>query len=372
MNSSSLSFRTWVDIDCAALRHNIDVVKSLAPHAGIIAVIKANAYGHGICGVASAISDMVSYFAVTSLNEAITLQQTVSTVPIMLLSAALPFEYPAIAEHGFIPTLSSFEEAAAFAKVAPQRAPVHVKIDTGMGRLGISYYDAEKTVAQIAHLPLTIQSISTHLSSADSNVRTTHAQLASFKKLIPLLRRYAPEARMHVLNSAGLLRSSGEAHELIRVGLMLYGISPIAAAVECEGRFLLQPVMTWKAQVSLIKSVPKGSCMSYGGTYKAPRNLRLAILSLGYADGYPRQLSNQGAYVLINGCRCSLLGRVTMDQLIVDISRAGNVSIGSEAVLLGKQGDAEITASWLAAKAGTISWHLFTGISERVQRCYLN
>ena len=359
--------RTWVEINKSALHHNFCVVKRLASGAGIIAVLKANAYGHGLEEIATALTDGVSYFAVASLEEALRLQRVSKKIPIMLLSSALLSEYAEIAHHGFIPTISSYEEALHFSKTASKRKNllIHFKVDTGMGRLGAWYPDAEKILTKIKKLPLTIQSISTHLPSADSEKDFTQKQLSTFKKLLPSLRILAPSASVHVLNSAGLLRFSSHHHELVRVGLMLYGISPTRSLQK-----LLQPVMTWKARVSLVSKIKKGCTISYGRTYKAPHDLTVAVLPVGYADGYPRQLSGHGAEVLINGKRCPVLGIVTMDQIMVDVSRAGRVRAGSEAVLLGKQKKAEITATNLAEKAGTISWHLFTGITERVHYVY--
>jgi alanine racemase len=235
-----------------------------------------------------------------------------------------------------------------------------------MGRLGIAAPKAVKVVSKIVKLPLTIQSFSTHLSSADEDIRETRAQLAAFDNIISQLRGIVPHAEVHALNSAGMLRFSKKAHGSVRVGLMIYGVSPIPAFKK-----LLHPVMTWKAHVALVQQLSKGSTISYGKTFTAPRDLIVAVLPVGYADGYPWQLSNKGVYVLINGHRCPLLGRVTMDQIVVDISRAGKVSVGDEVVLLGKQSGQEISASWLAKKAGTIAWHLLTGITERVHRSYV-
>ena len=358
-------YRTWLEIDRGALLHNINVVKTLAPHAGIIAVLKANAYGHGMEEVAKTLAPHVAYFAVASCEEGLRLQRAVGTVPIMLLSAALPCEYPIIAKQKMIPTISSFEEARAFATVAPKGAPIHIMIDTGMGRLGVAAVQAVQVVHNITKLPLTIQSFSTHLPSADDDVQGTRVQLAAFEKIVSQLQEIVPRAEVHVLNSAGLLRFSKQAHHAVRAGLMLYGVSPILTFQK-----LLRPAMTWKARVSLVQKLSKGSTISYGKTFVAPRDLTVAVLPVGYADGYPWQLSNKGAYVLINGCRCRLLGRVTMDQIVVDISQAGKISVGDDVVLLGRQGEEEIQASFLAAKAGKIVWPLFTGITERVRRLY--
>ncbi|MFI0347459.1 MAG: alanine racemase [Chthoniobacterales bacterium] len=360
-------FRTWVEINRSALRHNVGEAKRLASKAGIIAVLKANAYGHGLEEIATTLADDVAYFAVASLEEALRLRSVSGKIPIMLLSAALPSEYTEIARHGFIPTISSYEEALLFSKAAVNRENlfIHFKVDTGMGRLGVWYPEAEKILTKIKNLPLTVQSISTHLPSADSEVKFTRAQLALFKNLLHTLRRLAPTASVHALNSAGVLRFSSQQYDLVRVGLMLYGISPLPSFQK-----MLQPVMTWKATVSRVTKITKGSSISYGRTYKAPHDLTVAILPVGYADGYPRQLSGHGAEVLINGNYCPVLGIVTMDQIVVDVSRAGRVRSGSVATLLGKQKKEEITATSLAKKAGTISWHLFTGITERVHYVY--
>lgn len=365
-SNSDLCLRTWVEIDRAALKYNLSVVKKQMPHAGIIAVVKANAYGHGLEEVAKTLAAGVDYFAVASCEEALRLQQVVPNIPIMLLSAALPCEYPIIAKKNLIPTISSFEEARMFAAAASSEAPIHVMIDTGMGRLGIPATEAISVVKKIAQLPLTIQSFSTHLPSADEDAMGTRNQLAAFKQIVSSLRKIVPHAAVHALNSAGILRFSKELHCAVRVGLMIYGISPLPTFQK-----LLRPVMAWKAHVTLVQRLSKGATISYGKTFIAPRNLMVAVLPVGYADGYPWQLSNKNVYVLINGRRCPLLGRVTMDQIVVDVSRAGKVSVGDEVVLLGKQGKQEINATWLAAKANTISWHLVTGIGERVKRKFI-
>lgn len=358
------SFRSWVEINTAALRHNARVAQRFARKASIIAVVKANAYGHGDIKVATVLAPYVSHFAVASLQEALHLHQVIKDRPIMLLSAALPSEYTTIAEHGFIPTISSFEEAKLFSKKrSSQKSVINFKINTGMGRLGIFYTEAEETLKRLKALPLSIAQLSTHLPSADSDAAATRRQLALFKKILRPLCTLVPSASVHVLNSAGLLRFSEHAYNHVRLGLLLYGVSPIAGFQK-----LLKPVMTWKTVVSLITKIPKGNGISYGSTYRAPCDMTVAILPVGYADGYPRQLSGNGAFVLIHGKKAAVLGRVTMDMIIVDVSHLKNVHIGTEVVLLGKQGPQEITASALAAKAGTIAWHLLTGIKERVKQ----
>lgn len=357
--------RTWVEIDRGALRHNLKAVRRMAGKAGVMAVVKANAYGHGLEEVAGVLASGVDVFAVASLGEALQLRSIRKETPILLLSAALPSEYRVIGRHGFIPTLSSLAEARLFAKQAPRGASVHFKVDTGMGRLGALAPEAVGVLAGILRLGLTVHSISTHLSSADSDPKTTTRQLGVFERLLPSLKRLAPDARIHVLNSAGAMLYRDHAGDLVRVGLALYGISPVPRIQR-----LLRPALSWKARVSFLHDLPKGHRISYGGTYTAPRKLRVAVLPAGYADGYPRQVSGKGASVLIGGKKCPVLGRVTMDQIMVDVSRIRGVKPGDEAVLVGKQGRQEITATEVASQADTIPWHLFCGITGRVTYKY--
>lgn len=341
-------------------------VAKMAGRAGIMAVVKANGYGHGLNEVAAALRSGVKIFAVASLGEAMQLRRTEKTIPILLLSAALPSEYRRIAAHGFIPTISSLEEARLFARTAPNGAPIHFKVDTGMGRLGALPGDAPAMLEAITTLPLTIHSISTHLSSADSDRSTTLGQLRSFRSILPKLRILAPEALIHVLNSAATMLHPGHSGDMVRVGLALYGVSPIPRVQK-----QLKPALSWKASVTFLHRLPKGHRISYGGTYTAPRDLTVAVLPAGYADGYPRQLSGHGACVLIHGKRCPVLGRVTMDQIMVDVSGIRGIKVGDEAVLVGRQGRQEITATEVAQKADTIPWHLFCGITARVAYKYI-
>jgi alanine racemase len=370
---ANLPLRSWVEIDHSALRHNLKIVRKLAGKAKIMSIVKANGYGHGLNEVAATLSKGVAIFAVASLGEALQLRQTEKSKPILLLSAALPSEYSEIARQGFIPTISSLEEAQLFAKAASKirskSSPpplIHFKIDTGMGRLGVLPPKAYAVLSSIAKLPLALHSISTHLSSADSDTPFTKTQLSTFEKTVATLRSLAPNIPIHALNSAGTILHPSHVHQLVRIGLLLYGVSPVSRIQK-----LLKPVLSWKASVTFINIIPKGQGISYGGTYIAPLNLKVALLPAGYADGYPRQLSGKGAAVLLNGKRCPVLGRVTMDQIIVDISHAGEVKVGDEAVLVGHQRGKEITATEVATQSDTIPWHLFCGITARVAYVHL-
>jgi len=212
-----------------------------------------------------------------------------------------------------------------------------------------------------------IHSISTHMPVSNEDAEYTRDQLVRFQRIVDQIRAEVPGSyKAHVLQSAGTLAFNQPTHEIVRAGIMLYGISPLP-----EFRELLKPVMTWKTRICLVRDVPKGSSISYGRTFIAPRNMRVATLSAGYADGYPWHLSNRGAAVLVRGKRCPLLGRVTMDLMVIDVSGLDNVQVGDDVVLMGRDGSEEIPCSELAEKAGTITWEIVTRIGVRVRRVYL-
>lgn len=358
------TLRSWAEIDLRALRHNLAAVRAAVGTApAILAVVKANAYGHGAAEVVRALAHDVETFGVASLSEAHAVAAAGTGCDIMLLSPCLPAERPLAA--GFIVTVSSVEEAAAFASFGPVR--VNFKIDTGMGRIGASRESAIDHLRAIMRLPgLQIYSISTHLPSPDEDPEFTRGQLASFAGMARQCREIAPDARIHSLNSAGLLAFPEHAADIVRAGLVLYGASPLP---EFQHRFL--PVLTWKARVTLVRCLPAGAGISYGRTFLTTRPTRIAMLAVGYADGFPRHASGKETPVLIGGARHPVVGRVTMDQIVVDITDGGEtIAPGDEAVIIGRQGEDEISAAELASRAGTIPWEIFTGITGRVARIY--
>ncbi|SRR5579862_1624128 len=355
--------RCWAEIDLDALRHNAAVVREqIGPHPRILAVVKANAYGHGMLEVAGALADVTDQFGVASVAEARTLAAALPRAGITLLAPALPDEREDVVRAGCLPPVSSFEEAAAFSALSRgKKVPIHLAIDTGMGRIGVWEEEAVETARKIRRLPgVEIAGVGIHLPVADEDAMFTSAQLSRFAALLGKLGG-APAA--HCLNSAGVIRFPESAHAMARAGLMLYGSSPIA---EFQDR--LRPVMTLKTRVSLVRDVGPGRGISYGRTYITKAPMRVATLAAGYADGYHRRLSGQDAEVLIHGRRCPVLGRVTMDQIMVDVTPLAGVSPGDEAILFGSG----ILAAELAQKAGTIAWEIFTGIGSRVERIYLN
>jgi alanine racemase len=362
------TYRCWAEIDRSALRHNAAVVRERIGSAELLAVVKADAYGHGLIGVAQALAGDAQLFGVANLEEAIQLQ-TVLPHPIMILGPALPEERSTIAERGFIPTVSTLEETQEFSRVARDKViAITFKIDTGMGRMGVPEADALALFKQIGALPnIKIHSISTHLPVSNEDTEYTRDELLRFGRDVKQLRAEVPgDYKVHVLQSAGVLAFNEEIFDIVRAGIILYGISPLP-----EFQRLLKPVMTWKTRIALVRDMPKGSSISYGRTFITPRRMRIATLSAGYADGYPRHLSNRDAAVLVRGQRCPLLGRVTMDLMMIDVSKIENVPEGDEVVLMGRDATEEISCAELAERAGTITWEVITRIGSRVRRVYV-
>jgi len=358
------ALRSWAEINLSALRHNLAAVRSsIGPSPAILAVVKANAYGHGTAEVARALAPNIEIFGVANLPEAREVIAAGTGRDVMLLSPCLPAERPLTA--GLIVTVSSAAEAAAFAACGPVR--LNFKIDTGMGRVGAWHDSALDEVGAIVGLPgVTLHSISTHLPSSDEDAGFTLGQLEAFAALAARIRAIVPGVRVHSLNSAGILAFPAHAADIVRAGLVLYGISPLPAI---QDRFL--PALSWKARVTLVRNLPAGTGISYGRTFLTSRPTRTAVLAAGYADGFPRQLAGRGTCILIGGRRHPVVGRVTMDQVVVDITDGGeSIAAGDEAVLIGRQGDEEITAAELAARADTIPWEILTGIQDRVARIY--
>ena len=382
------TYRCWAEIDRDALRRNAKVVRQRIGSAEMLAVVKANAYGHGLLGVAQTIANDAQLFGVANLEEALAVRESLPH-PIVILGPATPEERSIIAQCGFIPTISSVEEAQAFSRLASnphlnplpgqgeadatapgegRRVSINFKIDTGMGRMGVVENEARGAFKRVAALPnINIHSLSTHMPVSNEDAKFTRGQLVRFRRIIEQIRAEVPGSyKAHVLQSAGTLAFNPPTFEIVRAGIILYGISPLP-----EFQKLLKPVMTWKTRIVLIRDMPKGSSISYGRTFITPRKMRIATLSAGYADGYPWHLSNRGAAVLVRGQRCPLIGRVTMDLMMIDVSNIDNVQVGDEVVLMGRDGSEEISCGELAEKAGTITWEIITRIGARVRRVFV-
>jgi len=354
---------TWAEIDLSALRHNVRLLADLAHPARLLAVIKANAYGHGVSIVAPALDVMeeVAMLGVASVDEGYALRELGVAKPILLLSAMLPEEARSAVRANLTPTIWTRELGLALQQAAElerTRADFHFKLDTGMGRLGALADDSMSALAALRTFDrLDLRGVYTHLSCADEDPDELSAcQIERFREFLDSANLEAETLR-HAANSATLIRYPHARFEVVRPGIALYGANPWPA-ISLD----LRPVMTWKARVTALKTVPRGTTVSYGATWRAPKTTRLAIVSCGYADGFRRSLS-QRAHVVINGAACPVVGRVTMDQIIVD-TRAAPVHLGDEATLFGRDLPVEEMASW----ADTISYEVLCGVSSRVPR----
>jgi alanine racemase len=359
VNSPAEAWRIRAEIDHAALRHNADAVRAaIGPQAGLIAVVKADGYGHGGPEVARTLAPVARRFGVATIGEARAVRALVPAHDIMLLSPCLPAERTAAVAGGFIPVVSSTAEARAYAALGGGRpVRLHLCIDTGMGRIGVWHEDVITTARELAaHPGVLVESVSTHLPVADTDPAFTACELEEWAGLRERLRPLLPQAEFHALNSAASLERSVHASDLVRPGLALYGISPLPAFQP-----LLQPV------------VGAGRGISYGRDFITPHPMRVATLAVGYADGYPRQTSNRGAHVLVRGRRCPILGRITMDQLMVDVSDLPrDVAPGEEVVLFGRQAGETLSVAEVAAWAGTITWDILTRLGRRVEMHHIN
>lgn len=366
--------RCVAEIGWAALRHNAAVAGRLAgggPEC-VMAVVKANAYGHGLAQVVPALREDIGAFAVACLSEALEVKRHAvrardgAGAPVFILSPALPREMPEIVRHGFIPAVSTVEEVRQFAALSAGKCTaVQVVVDTGMGRMGALPDEAAAVLRAVRECPaLTLDSVSSHFPSSDEDEVFTRGQEERFRALAAEWRRELGPFRLHLANSAGILRYPRVPGEMVRAGLMLYGVSPLP-----EHQPLLRPALTWKTCITLVRRLPAGHGVSYGRTFITPRPMTVAAIAAGYGDGYPRQVSGKGAGVLLRGRRCAVLGRVTMDQMLIDVSEfADPPAPGEEVVLMGSQGSECITPGEVATLAGTIPWHVLTGITGRTVR----
>ncbi|YCM44004.1 alanine racemase [Verrucomicrobiaceae bacterium 227] len=355
--------RAWAEIDFSALHHNLSVIRQRADKE-IMAVVKAGAYGHGLVEVARELDkEKLPFLGVANAGEARRLFNAgIKTRP-YLLGATLPAEREEIAARDWTPCLCSLDEMRHFDALGRDRpVQAHLALDTGMGRGGFLPHQLGDALDKVKSCPgIQLTGIGSHLPAADEDHDFTLKQFELFDSLIEALPKPTGPFHIHLSNSAGLLGFHSRTTNLARPGLALYGISPLPAEQE-----IFRPVMSLKTRVSLIHNLPKGHGVSYGRTI-LDRDTNAAILGIGYGDGYPRALSGKNALVMIRDTPCPILGRVTMDQIIVDVTDLPHCEPGDIATLFGP----EILVSDLAQKAGTIAWELLTQITPRVDRIYL-
>ncbi len=353
---------TWAEIDLSALRHNVQTLARVAC-TPLLAVCKANAYGHDIRLVAPALDALpeIAMLGVASVDEGQALRELGIAKPILLLSAMLPEEARTAVRARLTPTIWTRELGLSLQQAAEKegaRADYHFKVDTGMGRLGARFETAPEKFAALQSLDrLDLRGVYTHMASADEeDDDLTPLQLRRFAGVLGAV-KVPPGALIHAANSATILRYPAAHFDMVRAGIALYGSNPLPTM---PGE--LRPVMTWKARVTHLYTVPSGASVSYGATWKATTPALIAVVSVGYADGFRRSLSNR-AKILINGVRCPVVGRVTMDQTMVNVSGVA-VYLGDEATLFGRG----LPIEEMAREADTIAYEILCGVSARVPR----
>jgi alanine racemase len=361
--------RTWAEINIDALKSNIEYIKSLLCETKTMAVVKADAYGHGDAETAAVFQAAgVDFFAVSNLDEALSLRRANIRGNILILGYTPPELSELLLQNKITQTVFSEEYAAALSSSCAgfeKPVDVHIKIDTGMSRLGLAP-EAGKILPLLELPGLNVTGLFTHLSSADAptdepSAEFTRKQIECFSQLAKKL----PKLSCHIQNSAGIINAFGGGCDYARPGIILYGLSP-DGAFPAKG---LTPVMTLKTVVSMVKDIKPGAAVSYSRNFIADKAMRVATLPVGYADGYPRLLSGRG-HVLIGGVRCPVLGNVCMDQMIVDVTHIDGVSQGDEVVLFGQQGRESIHVEEISALAGTINYETVCLIGRRVPRIY--
>jgi alanine racemase len=365
-----------VTIDLSALRHNFFEIKRLAgPDAGILAVVKSDAYGHGMLAVAKTLESAgVDCLAVFEAEEGLELRKAGCQVPILLMMGITSDEVSAAVEHGLAPALFHVDIAEKLSQISAEHGkvtPVHVKVDSGMTRLGVWCEDLPKFLEQLLPLKgIQVEGIFSHLAVADQpDHRFTEQQINRFQEAVEACRRRVGfKGYAHISNSGALLGSRGLDLDMVRPGILLYGSPPAEGWAAAES---FKPVMAFRSRVIQVRTVPPGTSVSYGCTYTTQATCSIATIPVGYDDGYSRLLSNNGD-VLIHGQRVPVVGRVCMNLTMVDVTSLEGVAVGDEVVLLGSQGEERITAEEIAARIGTISYEVYCTIGKSNRRVYID
>ena len=376
--------RTWAEIDLDALARDFQAVREAAnPQAKVCCVVKADAYGHGAVRIAREFEELgADWFAVSNLEEALQLRLGGIQKPILVLGYTPPEEAAALSNHHISQCVYSLDYARDLSRTAEEAGVtvnIHVKIDTGMSRLGFYYQDISRDEATVQEVKAACQlpglhpeSIFTHFAVSDEGKAGdafTMQQFGCFKEMIEsLLREDIDFEVRHCANSAAVFDYPLSHLDMVRAGIVIYGLYP---SEELRHKPDLTPVLSLRSVVSHVKTVKPGATISYGRKFTAQKEMKVATVPVGYADGYPRILSAKGAQVLIGGKRCPILGRVCMDQLMADVSALPDVKVGDTVTLIGRDGEEAITADELANLEGSINYEVVCGLSKRVPRVYL-
>ncbi|MGQ9843409.1 MAG: alanine racemase [Spirochaetota bacterium] len=369
---------TRAEISIPNLLNNFAIVRSLvAPHVKIMAMVKANAYGHGIVRISQELINAgVDYLGVAYLEEALFLRQHGITTPILVCGAINTEQIPEFIASDIAITSSSIDKSKAIsnaAKALGKKALVHLKIDTGMERIGVHWYNAQKFINETLLLPnIIVIGIFSHLAKAESDTEFTQQQIQRFEEIVGYMykRNMCPQY-VHIANSAGIINHPQSHFTMVRPGIMLYGYNPNGydPTKEFTGK-KLKPVMSLKTKVSYFKVIPPNTGISYNHLYTTKKQTRVVTLPIGYGDGYSRLLSNKGE-VIIRGKRYPVVGAVCMDQIMVDIGPDGTAFNGDDVLLFGQMDGKTIPLESLCEKIGTITYEVLTNISPRVPRIYI-
>lgn len=373
------TFRYYAEIDMDAFEHNIrEIRRKIGEDTMLCAVVKANGYGHGAVALAKAMEAMgVDWLAVSCADEGIELRHSGITLPILVLGASADSQFEDMIRENITPTIFTLKAARALDRAAdafPEKKPVniHIKLDTGMGRIGFS--DDEKsiqTILEIGRLPnLRIEGLFTHFACADMyGTERTNRQLERYEAMAERLKNEGLDIPVkHCANSAGIMAYEGAYMNMVRAGIIIYGLYP---SDEVDKSLIdLYPVMSLRSHITFIKEVPEGTEISYGATFVTSRPSKIATVPVGYADGYFRQLSGKGR-VLIKGQYAPIVGRVCMDQMMVDITDLSDIDEGDVVTLVGKDGIREIPVEEPAALAGSFNYEFVCNVSRRVPRVYM-
>jgi alanine racemase len=372
-----MTARAWADVDLSAVAHNVRTLRDLVAPARLCAVVKANGYGHGATAVGrAALAAGADWLAVAQVHEAVSLRDAGIDAPLLVLAEPHPDEVGDAVDTGARLTLYTPAAIDAVARAARRRGqppapvPVHVKVDTGMNRVGCAPDDLVDVAGAVRKRPeLALEGVMTHLPVADEPDNPfTAAQLARFDELVARLRAAGLDPPLvHAANSAGAIAHPAARYDMVRAGIAVYGIPPAPALA---GRVDLRPALSFVSQVSFVKRVAAGEAVSYGHRHRLDRETVVATVPVGYADGVFRSLPLAGQEVLVGGERRPMVGVVTMDQLMVDCGPDATVAAGDPVVLLGRQGDERITPDEWAERLGTISYEVVCAIGPRVGRRY--
>ncbi len=376
MNEIFNSLRTWVEINLDALKCNFGAVREMLPeNIKILAVVKANAYGHGAIGVSKFLEDKVDYLAVAATDEALELRKNGINCPILILGHIPYGDYDNIVKYNITPTISDFYEAELLSTAAVKAgvtSPMHIAVDTGMNRIGFKCDESSvEEIKKIKELPnIIIEGVFSHLAAADMLDKAyTKMQAEKFDAFVKTLSETGVNAPIkHLYNSAAIVDLEKK-YDMVRQGIILYGLSP-SDEVEFNNINIPQPVMSMKTRVVQVKTLPAGESISYGCTFTTEKETRVATLCAGYADGVTRVLSNNGE-VLIRGKRAKIIGRVCMDQFMVDVTDIPEVEEGDTATIFGTDGNESISVDEIAKKANTINYEIICNINSRVTRVYM-